>query len=65
MFSLHDDKADVMTTALMMLGRTLTPVCLQMMTNGELAAVDLPAMAESRSGDFWLMLRPIIRIASM
>jgi hypothetical protein len=66
MFSLHDDNADVMTTALMILGKTRTPVCLQMTTKGELAAVlPPPATAFNKSGDFWLTFRPMMRMASM
>lgn len=75
-FSLQDDKADVitytikhsplidvmiLTTALMTLGNTATPVCLQITTKGEEAAVEPPfETASSSIRECWLTFREII-----
>lgn len=62
-FSLPDDKAEVMTTALMIDGRTDTEACWHMTTKGELAAVLPPnATASLSKGEYWLTVRPITSV---
>lgn len=62
-FSLADENAEVMTTALIMSGSTLTLTWRQITTNGEDAAVSPPASTALRSsGSCCDTLRPMIRI---